>query len=224
MNIASLCVLAYKRPFEFERCLQSLQASIDYPCEIIVNVDGGEEGNIETRIIAEDLFNQGLISKLIFNNGKNRGVGRSLQNCIGIAEGNYIVKVDTDLTFHPKWLSTGITVLQKYQDIGCISFFDYRNYDPKDERFNHLEDLGDCFMVDDFVSSIFMFRSNQLDKRRTIPDDGMHQWFGKMAITHEDFVSNSGFGLGKSTYVVPDSEGNPVKAETYSEPLVFPKE
>mgnify|MGYP003396345437 CR=1 FL=1 len=73
MKFSSLCILAYKRPEELKKCLESLYATIDSPCEVIINIDGGDG---ECRSIVESM----PASKIIFNNGKNRGVGRSFQN------------------------------------------------------------------------------------------------------------------------------------------------
>lgn len=220
MKYASLAILAYKRPTQFKACIDSLHETLDYPAEIIVNVDATVEP--DTAVMAAGFLANGKISKLIINRGENRGVGRSFQNCYGMAEGDYIFKIDTDLTFKPHWLSTAVGILEGNTDVGTVSLFDYKHYNPTEKRFNHLEERSHCFIVDDFVSSIYGFRSHPLPELpKNIPDDGMHQILGKMAITKEDFCDNSGFGIGKSTYVVADKNGNPVKAETHDKPLIF---
>ncbi|MDD5406997.1 MAG: glycosyltransferase [Sulfurovaceae bacterium] len=234
IKIASLCLLAYKRQEMLQKCLESLHMTLDIPSEVIINYDGIEGSKFD--------FNLDQASKFIINHGNNRGVGRSFQNCLGVAEGDYIFKVDTDLIFHKNWLSTAISILEKNLDIGAISLFDYRHYDPKDTRFNILEEREDCYIVDDFVSSIYGFRKAQLGivkgHRGIIADDGIHHSLktGRysletgeyispkyLAITKTDFVTNQGFGLGKSVYVVPDKDGNPVAAKTYSSPFIFNK-
>lgn len=203
------------------QCLDSIKKTLDYPCEIIVNLDSAD---IETHMVLEESFNKGDISKLILNNGNNRGVGRSFENCLGLAEGNYIFKIDADLIFKPHWLSTAIKILDDNADIGGISLFDYIHYNPEETRFNHLEEREDCIIVDDFVSSIYGFRWyswEEMSPYLPMADDGFHKQLGKIAITKQDYVTNQGFGLGKSVYVIADKEGNPVKAETYGYPKLF---
>lgn len=222
---ASLCVLAWKRPQRLEECLNTLIATADRPYELIVNLDGDDT---ECQVILDvDYFSCGKISKLIMNNGKNRGVGKSFDNCLSVAEGEYIVKIDTDLTFKPNWLSTMIGILDNNPDIGTVSPFDYNHYDPNDDRFKpekcHKEKRSDCIEVEDFVSSIYAFRHDDLELSQNITDDGVHQLFGRMAITKQDYIENHGFGVTKSTYV-SGTEDHPFKTPTYNEPLIFKSE
>lgn len=228
MKYASICVLAYKRPHLLPRCLESLRTTSDLPYQLIVNLDAGDDANIDY-LVRE--FRNGNISNLIINAGSNRGVGRSFQNCLGVAEGDYIFKVDTDLIFQSYWLSRAVKVLDSNPDVGAVSVFDYNHYDPNDTRFtpslNHLEVREDCIIVKDFVSSIYGFRkTNLLDnieysiKIPIMPDDGFHQTLGKMAITKEDYVRNEGFGVYKSTYVSGTEEA-PFKTPTSDKPLIF---
>jgi glycosyltransferase involved in cell wall biosynthesis len=217
---ASLCILAYKRPEKLRSCLESILKTVDFPCEIIVNLDS--DSTPENRQYLFEMLNQNKISKLIMVNGKNRGVGRSFQNCLGVAEGDYIFKIDTDLIFKPQWLSTAIKILDNNNDIGAVSLFNYRHYDPNDTRFEILHYREDCLIVNDFVSSVYGFRNPTSDPHfgKDIPDDGLHKSFGDLAITTTDFVENSGFGVTKSTYV-SGTEDHPYKTPTFNEPLIF---
>lgn len=219
MKLASLCLLAYKRPQQLIECIQSLHQTADYPYELIVNLDGGDEYNIA--FLTQEL-KMGRISKLILSCGNNRGVGRSFQNCLGVAEGDYIFKVDTDLLFKPNWLSTSVGILSNNPDVGAVSLFDYRNYDPNDNRFNIMEEREDCNIVDDFVSSIYGFKHPYtIEDWVEIPDDGFHQsQGGKLAITKEDYVINRGFGVGKSVYISGTEEA-PFKTPTHDKGLIF---
>ena len=229
MKFASICVLAYKRPQALIECLDSLRSTTDYPYELIVNLDGGDDF---TRHYLQDQLGQGKISKLILNGGNNRGVGRSFQNCLAVAEGDYIFKVDADLTFEPNWLSTAIEVLDTHSGVGAVSLFDYNHYDPNDNRFKpsecHLEHSGNCIIVNDFVSSIYGFREKHSKDSIVLgmPDDGFHQWLkevvGHLAITEKDYVKNNGFGR-KSVYVTmpDDNPEHAFKTKTYAQPLIF---
>lgn len=225
MKFASLCLLSYRRPEQLKQCLDSLIATADYPYQLIVNCDGYEEVNI---IYLANMLRKGLISNLLISNGKNRGVGKSFQSCLGVAEGDYIFKIDTDLTFEPNWLSQAVKALETADNLGAISLFDYHNYDPNDVRFqptaNHLAVKDDYILVNDFVSSIYGFQKAALNACQfNGEDDGYHQTlrkFGPLAITKQDYVKNTGFGVTKSTYV-SGTEDHPFKTPTYNLPLIF---
>lgn len=223
MNIASLCVLAYKRPQQLIDCLESLHKTLDFPAEIIVNLDGGDDSNTEYLIGA---LRSGSISKLILNGGNNRGVGRSFQSCLGVAEGDYIFKLDTDLTFKPNWLSKAINILNRNTDIGALGLFDYSKWDPNDSRFirenNVIEEREDCLIVKDFVSCAWAFRSKDRNIVEPVEDDGNHSKFNKLGtklgLIH--ITDNLSWGVYKSTYV-SGTEEKPFKTPTYDKPLIF---
>lgn len=222
MKFVSLCLLAYKRPQMLRECLESLLANTDYPYELIVNSDTDNSGNSEYLF---DLYKRGKISKLILTNGNNRGVGRSLANCIGVSEGSYICKLDTDLIFKPQWLSRAVSVLEQSNDVGVVGLFDYRNNDPRDTRFQVLEKREGCRIVNDLVSSAYLFRRGHLEIGGWQEDDGFHQKICQTynllpALTLEDLVINNGFGVYKSTYVSGTEEA-PFKTPTTDHPLIF---
>lgn len=222
-DFASLCVLAYKRPEQLVDCLSTMSRNAGYPHEIIINLDADDDQRNIDYLYSQ--FRHKKLSKLIFTNGKNRGVGRSFANCVGVAEGENIFKIDTDLSFEPNWLKTAVGILDNNKDVGAVSLFNYRNYDPMDERFNVLKEREDCLIVDDFVSSIYGFRRmDLLHVAEMYTDDGFHQDLGKrhgfLAITKKDMVKNSGFGVTKSTYV-SGTEDHPFKTKTHDTPLLF---
>lgn len=219
----SLCVLSYKRPSMLRNCLTSLVSTADYPYELIVNCDGGDDPENTNWLLRAQ--QEGKISKLTVTGGLNRGVGRSLQQCLSIAEGQYFAKIDTDLEFKPGWLSKAVAILNDDATIGTVSLFDYRHYDPNDTRFQIIESHPNHNIVTDFVSSIFVARMDYFKKvwnpYDPIPDDGLHQMLGgKLAITKEDYVTNDGFGVTKSTYV-SGTEDHPYKTPTHTDPLIF---
>lgn len=230
-KFASLCLLAYKRPQQLLDCINSLTQTCDYPYQLIVNLDTYDKVNLEH---LTNLLTQSRISNLLINNGNNRGVGRSFQSCLGVAEGDFIFKIDTDLTFKPAWLSKAVKVLENNPDVGAVSLFDYNHYDPNDDRFksenSRLEEREDCYIVKDFVSSIYGFKKEHLFIINPVEDDGNHTKFQNydlgggvcfnLAITKEDLVTNSGFGVYKSTYV-SGTEENPYKTPIFDEPLIF---
>ena len=215
----SLCILSFKREAMLLNCLNSLLETIDYPCEVIVNDDTGENQRA-----LNTYFEMKRISKLILTNGNNRGVGASFQNCLSLAEGEYVVKMDTDLTFEPEWLSVGVRILKNAPDLAALSFFNYRHYDPKDERFNTLERHSSYNVVDDFVSSIYIARRKDLIRLQPMGDDGNHLRLrdltaGKLAVTNKDYCTNVGFGIGRSVYIEGTPEKNWVR-KTYNTPHI----
>lgn len=221
-NIASLCFLAYKRPDQLRDCMLSLVRTIDYKSEIIINYDGIES--------MRDFPNYPA-SKIIIAKGNNRGVGRSFQNCLGVAEGDYIFKLDTDLIFRPNWLSSTIKILDDNPDIGAVGLFDYNRQDPNDERFkpenNVIATRSDCLLVKDFVSCGYAFRRSTLNDMwvDTVPDDGFHTMIAgsnskSSLLALNDCVDNVSFGF-KSVYVRVKPDGTATKTPTYSEPLIF---
>ncbi len=225
--MTSIIITSYKRADLLKQCLDTLHQTIDSPCEIIVNCDGGDTA---FRIALQYWLDK-KISKLILNNGDNRGIGRGFQNCLGVAEGEYIFKVDSDIIFTKPWLAKAIQCLQSNRDIGALGLFDYNRQDPNDERFkpenNVIEKRKDCLIVKDFVSSIYGFRKKDLDNwSGNIPDDGLHQFFQKEDRTRYlgllDLVDNKAFGFG-SVYVTIKPDGTAFKTPTYELPLIFGK-
>jgi glycosyltransferase involved in cell wall biosynthesis len=218
---SSLCLLAYKRPQQLKTCINSLIATIDAPAEIIVNLDSDDSENSEYLF---SLYKQKKISKLILNAGNNRGVGTSFAYCVGAAEGDYIFKIDTDLVFKPGWLSKAVWALEELPEIGAISLFDYKHYDPNETRFNSYDNIKDYLLVDDFVNSIYGFRKHWIALGGWEQDDGFHKKIQEqgvhLAITNKDYVENTGFGIGKTTYV-SGTEENPFKTPTHDRPLIF---
>jgi len=86
-------------------------------------------------------------------------------------------------------------------EIGAVSFFDYKNYDPNDTRFHTRLEYADHFRPEDFVSSVYLFRKSSLAQKGWDHDDGFHQKLRALAVTKPDMVENVGFGVAKSVYV-----------------------
>ena len=223
MGFASVCVLSYQR-FEYLQKMMNSLLTVDsgFPMEIIVNDDGSDD---KIKKYLSLLARQGKISYLIQNCGKNRGIGEAVRNCFKIASGDYLFKVDTDLEFKEGWLRKGIDILQHPQ-IGAVSLFNYNHYDPADKRFSIITELEDCYIVTDFVSSIYGVRRETYEKyKSTLDTDGWHTYIQsqglELAISKKDLVDNFGFGLFKSIYCQQNDKGELVTTKTYKEPLIF---
>lgn len=217
MKFASLCILAYERPQFLVRSFESLVKNTTYPHERIVNNDGSGDGLVQNYL--ENQLDLGELSFLISNGGFNMGVGKSLTNCIGISEGDYIFKLDADLEYLPNWLEITSSILENNPDVGCCGLFNYKNYDPNDDRFEILEEREDCYIVSDFVNSGYGFKRHIWeDFGYMLGDDGWQQFVKskeyKLAIPKQDVVLNFGFGANKSVYL-----NTPTKSEF---PRLFP--
>jgi|ERR1035437_1720554 glycosyltransferase involved in cell wall biosynthesis len=214
-NFASLCILAWKRPEKLVSTLKTLHETLDYPAEVIINFDGGDMSALYAT-------NTDYYSKAIINRGENRGIAKAFENCLSLAEGKYIFKVDADLIFYPHWLSKAVECLETHPDVKAVSLFNYRHHDPKDKRFNVLEERDNCFIVDDFVSSIYGFRAEDKEKLLSrISEDGNHLNIGGLlAITKEDYVTTT-FGYKESSFVYIDKNGQGQKMGMHDKPLIF---
>jgi len=237
MKFASLCVLSYKRIDFLRETIQSLKENTKFPAEILVHDDGSDE----TWLFLEDLMWAREISTAIYNTGSNMGVGEAIHRLFSCAKGDYLVKLDADLQFRSNWLTLGVSLLDKYPDIGALGWFAYptpsehkitRN--REDSRLDNtlIEVREDCEIVHDFVSSAMIIRREHWEKygiergsEAFAEDIGLKERMKAdgllMAITKSDYIENVGFGLEKSVVVTPDEAGQPQVARICKWPLLF---
>lgn len=237
MKFASLCILSYKRLDMLQQTIQSLKQNTAYPHEILVHSDGSDT----EWLYIEDLMWAREISTAIYNTGSNLGVGEAIHRLFSCAKGDYLAKLDADLLFKPGWLALGVSLLDKYPDVGAVGWFAYpypsehritRNRkDPRQDN-TLIEIREDCEICHDFVSSAMLIRRQEWDKygiergseafaedvglKERMKEDGL-----LMAITKEDCVENIGFGLDKSVVVTPDKAGQPQVTKICKWPLLF---
>lgn len=202
VNFTSLCVLSYNRPEMTKQSLDSLIANTTSPYELIVNDDGSE---VTDYLI--QLYREKKISKLVLQNGGNRGIKHANIQAFEMAEGKYIYKLDTDVIYTPKWLEKLNGILDADKGIGAVGAFDYTHYDPSDKRFVTLSETPTCKIVSDFVPSVMGMPKWQYENNKKDFDaDGwqlaLAHWGFRLAIPHIDVVKNIGFGVGPSTFVI----------------------
>ena len=200
--------------------LLTVDAGVNF--ELLIHDDGSDD---EIKAFLSDLARKGKISYLIQNCGKNRGIGEAVRNCFKIASGDYLFKVDTDLEFKEGLLKKAVEILDN-DSIGAVSLFNYNHYDPNDGRFKIEQEKENCFIVSDFVSSIYGVRRDVYEKfKDTLDTDGWHQIIkssGKdLAISKEDFVTNFGFGIERSVYLDKNDKGEIITRATCDLPLLF---
>lgn len=221
-KFASVCVLSYQRPEFIKKTMQNLiEVDSEYPFELIVHDDGSDD---EIRVFLSNLARNNKISYLIQNCGKNRGIGTAIKNCFKIASGDYLIKADADLEYKTGWLKEMISILDN-KSVGCASLFNYRHYDPDDNRFNIISEKDNFYIVNDFVSSIYGVKREIYEKYKDKLDtDGWHQYIKSqgfdLAISKKDYVVNFGFGLGNSIYVT-EKNGNIVARKEYKKPKIY---
>ena len=226
-KFASICILSYQRLDFLKRKLESLfstNAGAKY--ELIISDDGSD---LEVKQYLEELLNQGKISYLILNGGKNRGIGEAIRRCFKISSGDYLFKLDTDIEFKEGWLKEAINILDSNY-IGCVSLLNYNNYDAQDERFkieSEINKKGFKFnTVSDFISCLYGVRRGVYETyKEQLGTDGWHQHIKsqgfKLAISNTDMITNFGFGLETSIYLDTDKDGKIITRKTHDEPLIF---
>ena len=164
------------------------------------------------------------------------GVGESVRRGFAIAKGSYIVKSDQDLIYKPGWDKACVDTLHYNKDkVEMVGCFKYQGGHPEaDFDKSSPVDKGKYYIVNDFVSSMFMIRKNFYNKFGEFPVGSeafaedveyktkMKKAGYKLALTKEDLIYNQGFGLGKSTLFTPDSTEDKMKVVNINKkPLIF---
>lgn len=230
-SFATCCVLSFERPNFISRMLTTMVETAEYPMEIIVHDDGSE--NIDLRQYLRVLVNTGRISALIENPpGYNQGQGIALNRMFNMAKGDYIVKLDQDLIFKPGWLRKSVEILETNAanadtepSIGTLGLFRYPA-DPVMESKMFRQYWGEAGEHpweehEDFVGSAMVMhrdawetfgpfeeRSAAFAEDKSFKETLQREGGLKLALPYkEDLALNQGFGLGPSTVVVQDQNG-----------------
>lgn len=220
MKYASIIILAYQRPKMLAQCVQSiLTTDAMYPFELIIHDDGS---NQQVKDFLHEVVDHKHASFVISNCGKNMGIEKAVRRGVACSSGDFIFKIDADITFEEGWLREGVQILGD-KKIGAVGLLDYRNYSSEDERFHNIEDKGDYYISDNFVSSAYGFRRDLFDREGAyMKHDGWHKHLYRqgyqLAITKPDMVKNHGFGADKTIYVDKET-GKAVKMD--HQPLLF---
>jgi len=105
------------RPTMLRQCLDSLYKNTDYPTEVIV-VDNG--GNPDDSNFLLDEVRAGRIDTYIrYKNNMNFAF--AWNQGARVATGDYLCFTCNDLEFHPGWLSTCVSLLEKNSDRKLIA-------------------------------------------------------------------------------------------------------
>lgn len=74
----------------------------NYEFEIIIIEDGSPDGTLEVAKQLQDIYGTDKI--VILNRGKKLGLGTAYRAGLDLANGDYIVLMDADLSHHPKYI------------------------------------------------------------------------------------------------------------------------
>jgi len=230
--------LSYERPEFLISSIESLFRTTKWPFELII-VDDGSTDDLVTEYLA-GMYNKKKISTLILNAGKNMGVGEGVRRGFAIARGDYLVKADQDLIYSEGWLTEMIKIIETWDDIGMVGGFKYMVDHPKAGWNNtnpilRIKDNVQCFIVDDFVSSLFLIKKETYEECGEFPtfsdgfgedvtfkDDMLKPKGYKLALTCDDVLVNVGFGLGRSSMFMPESvPGKEILRPISKSPKIF---
>lgn len=236
---ASLCVLSFERPDYLKRCIEEIHERAGYPFEIIIHDDGSTNLDIQDFLLA--LIQDGEVSRVILNPpGYNEGVGAAIHRMFDMATGDYLFKIDQDLTFKDNFLADAVGIFEQNTAleptaprgplIALLGLLHYMHH-PVDTRVclmrdydymqTHTHILGSAFALPDWI----------WDKYRTQfghhSDAFAEDWEFMKYITDEtimccalpprDLCENYGMGIGPSTVVL--AEG--VVRKINHEPVIF---
>lgn len=111
----SIIIVNYKTPDLVLSCLQSLKATIpdNLNYEIIV-VDNHSQDNSEQRV-------KGHFSAVVWiNNGSNDGFGRANNMGISVAQGEYILLLNSDVIVLPDTIQKSLEYIKARKNIGAL--------------------------------------------------------------------------------------------------------
>lgn len=221
---ASLCFLSYNRPEFLKEAIETALQDPGYPCEVIVH-DDGSDPMVQDAVATIGVTKSSL---MLFNHpDHNEGVGRAINRSFSVSTGQYLLKIDQDLLFDPKWLRKAINVIEADPAVGMVGLFKYE-VDPVDWRKMQLRqgdmsgarldfDVPEYHYVEDFVSSAFMITRSTYETTGPLPEYStafaedieykarLKNELGlKLALLDDDVCKNRGFGIGPSTVVEKD--------------------
>lgn len=182
------------------KSLDSLEKNTDYPMELIVFDNGGNPDDSEYLL---QKAREGFISTYI-RYAENMSFAFPWNQFARIATGDYLCFTCNDLEYKPKWLSTCISLLEKYPERKFLAT-PYITPDKNRPNFNK-EVLEDGARVNSMAGSNCMIMKPEF--YRDIGDMPHHRiggsiWFRKMTrmgylvvVPPEDMVTHLGYRNG----------------------------
>jgi glycosyltransferase involved in cell wall biosynthesis len=123
-NTIDICVVTYNRLEYLKKCIHSILAATSMKYRIFVIDDGSTDGTTEW---LEKQKNKGLVFDVILNK-KNLGTATNFNIVIDKSTSSYFVMCNDDMYFHRHWDFAVMDVINKNNDCGIVSFYDYTRY------------------------------------------------------------------------------------------------
>lgn len=115
-RLVSIIIPCYNDAVYISKAVQSA-ISQTYPKKEIIVIDDGS--NLETKKILKEI--EPKINLLITQ--ENLGVCLARNNAIACAKGEFILTLDSDDFFEPKFLEEGVQILENNEEIGMVTCF-----------------------------------------------------------------------------------------------------
>ena len=163
----SVIMPAYNVEKYIEEAIESIlgQSFKDY--EFVILNDGSTDNTAE---IIQKYANKDNRIKFI-NNKKNKGFIDSLNECLDVAQGEYIAKMDSDDISLPMRLEKQVMYLDTHPDVGLVGV-GFKTFGETDTEVIHPEVVGLADFLRNCCTTIFMLRKEIIDKNniRFSPD------------------------------------------------------
>lgn len=119
-----ICVVTYNRLEYLKKCVNSIIASTKINYRIFVVDDGSTDG---TKEWLETQKNKGLIYDIVLNK-TNIGTAKNFNLIIDKSTSDFFVMCNDDMYFHRHWDFAVMDIINKHEDCGIVSFYDYTRY------------------------------------------------------------------------------------------------
>ncbi len=230
VDFSSLCVLSYERPEYLRDTLNSIEKKTLTPYELIIHDDGSNDPITReiTRGMEMDRSLDIPGSTVILNKpGWNQGQGVALNRMFHMAQGDPIIKLDSDLNFHRGWLAEVTRLMNEHPEIGLLGLLHYY-HDPVDSKKTVIRRDDDFSIHTHILGSAFAVRREcweELGPFSQHSEAFAEDWEFQNKVTESErwvcalpkasLVENVGMGIGKSVLVQKDGEVHPIHKFPY---------
>lgn len=200
-KLVSVIVPVYNTPVEFLRtCIKSISSQTYRNLELLLIDDGSkEEIAHECDVLKSAYHRLGGIQVIHKSNG---GVS-SARNCgIEIAQGEYIVFIDSDDFVHPDFVKVLVATIEKWNcEIAVCNLKNYYGLNNFENREGTEDDIGKTEMLigADIYKRTKGYIWNKIYKRTAIGDTRFNEqfYFGEDGLFIEDIITK----VGRCAYV-----------------------
>jgi glycosyltransferase involved in cell wall biosynthesis len=119
-----ICIVTFNRLEYLKKCVTSIIASTSIKFRIFVIDDGSTDG---TKEWLQKQKKRGLIFDIILNK-KNLGTATNFNLVIDKSDSPFFVMCNDDMYFHRYWDFAIMDIINKFDDCGIVSFYDYTRY------------------------------------------------------------------------------------------------